>query len=229
MCCSTIISLVHIQLPGWHQKPYTVLASNRGGQSCCCLASTCFGEEPKDRESAKHLWSHHKGSISSTCEVKPNSGMVNLTSVISIPRVRSEPLGLDICLPASASTVVANPTRSRRWSSSLRETLLDEGTVDRPRDSGCEIRRLKSLVSSAVRKAKKRVAERFRNGHPACQIVSIALVRFRSDKLVFLAFYRRQLPSRPTPFLAYEFAIETEEISELSEEDGAIYRPRGYK
>ena len=87
----------------------------------------------------------------------------------------------------------------------------------------------KSFWSEEIRSAKAAVSQHFSEVHKEFQLLTVELVRFDQRKLVFLVFYRRNLPSRPTPFIAYEFIKGTSTIAELPESEGEGYRPNAYK
>jgi hypothetical protein len=87
----------------------------------------------------------------------------------------------------------------------------------------------KSLWSPDVRSAKHAVAQRFREAHEEFRLLSVDLVRCSESKLVFLAYYQRQLPTRPAPFFAYEYLTENQVVTQLPESVGEIYRPKAYK
>lgn len=87
----------------------------------------------------------------------------------------------------------------------------------------------KSFWSKEVRSAKAAVSQHFSEGHPEFQLSSVELVRICEREFVFLVLYHRNLPSRPTPFIAYKFIKESRKVTELTETDQISYRPKAYK
>jgi hypothetical protein len=87
----------------------------------------------------------------------------------------------------------------------------------------------KSCWSQEVRSAKATVAEHFSIARPEFTLVSVQLADVRESTFVFLVFFRRRLPTRPTPFVAYEYTKNSGKVSELPEAEGISYRPNAYK
>jgi hypothetical protein len=73
------------------------------------------------------------------------------------------------------------------------------------------------------------VARHFSESYPDFRLISVSLVRYSDSKFVLLAFYRRNFPSRPAPFVAYEYSKDRRVVTELSELEGRKYRPKAYK
>lgn len=87
----------------------------------------------------------------------------------------------------------------------------------------------KSFCSQEVRSAKSTVAKHFAETRQEFTLLSIRLADACDNKFVFLVFFRRSMPSRPTPFLAYEYAKDSGRVTELPEAKGNSYRPKAYK
>lgn len=77
--------------------------------------------------------------------------------------------------------------------------------------------------------ARNSVINHFHNFHPDSTFETIRLVDDDNCKLIFLVFYRRSMPSRPLPFYAFEYSIESGAVKQLPESSKLKYRPRGYK